>query len=165
MSTRVAVMDQGRALQVAPPRELFRRPADITVATFIGTPAMNIIPATVMVKASDVLIEVLGKRMPVAVRHRAALGQLEQVLVGIRPHAIKLVSPGPEVVTGRVFLREPLGLEDEVLVETSDGTRVRVVVAAGDDLQEGSEVGLALETEATHLFQRDSGITIGGRLT
>jgi len=48
MSTRVAVMDQGRALQIDPPRTIFRRPADMMVATFIGTPAMNIIPAAVV---------------------------------------------------------------------------------------------------------------------
>src|SRR6185295_6041583 len=65
MSTRVAVMDQGRVLQIAPPRELFRRPADITVATFIGTPAMNIIPATVVTTPSGLAIEVLGKQFPV----------------------------------------------------------------------------------------------------
>src|SRR5258705_11481311 len=48
MSTRVAVMDQGRALQVDPPRVIFRRPADITVATLSGTPAIDINPAVVV---------------------------------------------------------------------------------------------------------------------
>ena len=56
MSTRVAVMDQGRSLQVAPPRELFRRPADITVATFIGTPAMNIIRGSVVATSAGLVI-------------------------------------------------------------------------------------------------------------
>ncbi len=44
MSTRVAVMDRGQALQVDPPRTIFRHPHDMTVATFIGTPDMNIAP-------------------------------------------------------------------------------------------------------------------------
>src|SRR4029453_10204622 len=68
MSTRVTVMDQGRALQVAPPRELFARPADVTVATFIGTPAMNIIPATLVETAEGLAVEVLGTQIPVAPR-------------------------------------------------------------------------------------------------
>ena len=67
MSTRVAVMDQGRALQIDPPRVIFRRPADMTVATFIGTPAMNIIPAAVVPTPAGVAIELLGRQIPVAV--------------------------------------------------------------------------------------------------
>src|SRR5687767_10185648 len=43
MSTRVAVMDRGHTLQIDEPRRIFRSPRDLTVATFIGTPAMNIV--------------------------------------------------------------------------------------------------------------------------
>src|ERR1700730_8615525 len=102
MSTRVAVMDQGRALQVAPPRELFRRPADITVATFIGTAAMNIVPATVVTMPSGLAIDLLGRRIPMPERHHAALRELKRVLVGVRPPAVKLVPLGPDVIMGRV---------------------------------------------------------------
>ena len=151
MSTRVAVMDQGRVLQVAPPRELFARPADITVATFIGTPAMNIIPATVVTTPSGLAIELLGKRIPVAPRHHAALQALKQVRVGVRPQAIRLVRPGPDVITGRVFLREPLGLEDEVLVEVSDGTRMKVVTATME-FPEMARVGIDFLPGDLHVF-------------
>jgi multiple sugar transport system ATP-binding protein len=156
MSTRVAVMDQGRALQIAPPRELFQRPADITVATFIGTPAMNIIPATVVaVPSGGLVIELLGLRMPVATRHHTALQALKRVEVGVRPQALRLVSPGPDRITGRVFLREPLGLEDEVLVEATDGTRVRVVTAAGEGFPEGQAVGVEFPLESILLFRAE----------
>ncbi|HUM14115.1 MAG TPA: ABC transporter ATP-binding protein [Candidatus Nitrosotalea sp.] len=156
MSTRVAVMDQGRALQIAPPRELFRRPADITVATFIGTPAMNIIPTTVVTTPSGLAIELLGKQIPVAPRHHAALQGLKRLDVGIRPQAVKLLPSGPDRIAGRVFLREPLGLEDEVLVETADGTRVKVVSGAVDEFQESAVVGLELERRELYLFNSDS---------
>ena len=96
MSTRVAVMDQGRALQIDPPRVIFRRPADVTVATFIGTPAMNIIPAAVVPTPAGVAIELLGRQIPVAVRHHAALHGLKRVEAGIRPQAFIsfLLAPG-----------------------------------------------------------------------
>ena len=97
---------------------MFRRPADMTVATFIGTPAMNIIPATVATTPSGVVIGLLGREIPAAPRQYAALQGLKRVEVGIRPQALRLVAPGPDHISGRVFLREPLGLEDEVLVET-----------------------------------------------
>src|SRR6266851_5264189 len=109
MSTRVAVMDLGRALQIDPPRVIFRRPADMTVATFIGTPAMNIISAAVVVTTEGVAIALLGRLLPVAPRHNAVLQGLKRVEAGIRPQALHLVPPAPDRITGRVFLREPLG--------------------------------------------------------
>ncbi len=160
MSTRVAVMDQGRALQVAPPRELFRRPADMTVATFIGTPAMNIIPATVVTTTSGLSIELLGRQIPVAPRHYVALQGLRRVEVGIRPQALRLAVPGPDRITGRVFLREPLGLEDEVLVETGNGLRVKVVTAASEDFPEGAVAGLEFGMADLVLFQPESNATL-----
>jgi multiple sugar transport system ATP-binding protein len=153
MSTRVAVMDQGRALQIDPPRVIFRRPADVTVATFIGTPAMNIIPATVVTTPSGFAIELLGKQITAAPRHQAALQGCHRVEVGIRPQALRLVPPSPDVITGRVFLREPLGLEDEVLVETADGTRVRLVAVAAEEFAEGAKAGIEFSPDDVHLFQ------------
>ena len=160
MSTRVAVMDQGRALQIDPPRVIFRRPADKTVATFIGTPAMNIIPARVVTTPTGFAIELLGKQIPVAPLHHAALQGLRRVEVGIRPQALRLGPPGPDRISGRVFLREPLGLEDEVLVETADETRVKVVTVAGEEFGEGAEVGLEFERKDGYLFRPESGVTI-----
>jgi multiple sugar transport system ATP-binding protein len=156
MSTRVAVMDQGRALQIDPPRTIFRRPADMTVATFIGTPAMNIIPASVVATPGGLAIDLLGQHVPVAPRHHAALQGLKQVGVGIRPHALRLVSPAPDRITGRVFLREPLGLEDEVLVEIANGTQVKVVAAAGEEFPERTAVGLDFAPADLHLFHSES---------
>jgi multiple sugar transport system ATP-binding protein len=156
MSTRVAVMDQGRALQIDPPRTLFRRPADVTVATFIGTPAMNIIPAAVVATSSGLAIELLGQRIPVAARHHTALQGLKRVEVGIRPQALRLVPPRADRITGHVFLREPLGLEDEVLVETVDGTRVKAVTAAGEEFPERAAVGLDFAPRDLIVFNVDS---------
>ncbi len=155
MSTRVAVMDQGRTLQVAPPRELFARPADVTVATFIGTPAMNIIPATVVTTASGLAIELLGRRFPVAPRHNAVLQGLKHVQVGIRPHAIRLATPGSEGIAGWIMLREPLGLEDEIVVNSEQGQSVRAVISSGAETAEGSRVALDVKPQHLLLFRSD----------
>jgi multiple sugar transport system ATP-binding protein len=160
MSTRVAVLDQGRALQIDPPRELFRRPADVTVATFIGTPAMNIIPATVVTTPEGVAIELLGRQIPVGPRHHSALEGLKRIQVGVRPQAVRLLSPGFDRFPGRVLLREPLGFEDEVLVESDNGTRLKVVKDAGEGFPEGSAVGLEVEASELYLFHPDSGAVL-----
>jgi multiple sugar transport system ATP-binding protein len=160
MSTRVAVMDQGRVLQIAPPRELFRRPGDVTVATFIGTPAMNIIPAAVVTTPSGLAIELLGTQIPVATRHHTALQGLKHVEVGVRPQAVRLIPPGPGGVAARVFLREPLGLEDEVLLEVADKTRVKAVTASGQDYPEGAVVGLSFASSELYVFHSESRMSL-----
>jgi len=159
MSTRVAVMDQGRALQIDPPRTLFRRPADMTVATFIGTPAMNIIPAALVATPAGLAIELLGWQIPVAPRHHAAL-QRKHVEVGIRPQAVRLVAPGAGKIVGQVFLREPLGLEDEVIVSVGDRTRIKAVTKTGTDFLEGVAVGLDLLSQDLHVFDAESKMTL-----
>jgi hypothetical protein len=55
-----------------------------------------------------------------------------------------------------VFLREPLGLEDEVLVETAGGTRVKVVTAAMDEFPEGEQVGVDFALQDLCLFQPET---------
>ena len=77
-----------------------------------------------------------------------------------RVGAVRLVVPGPDRITGRVFLREPLGLEDEVLVETADGARVKVVTAVGDEFPEGAVVGVDLGPPDLYLFSAESKETI-----
>jgi multiple sugar transport system ATP-binding protein len=160
MSTRVAVMDQGRALQIDPPRTVFRRPADMTVATFIGTPAMNIIPAAVGTSPGGRAIDVLGRQIPVPARHAAVLEGLKRVEIGIRPQALRLMPPAPDRITGRVFLREPLGLEDEVLIELADGSRVKAVVTCGEEFPEGAAVGLDFLPQDLYVFDPDRKTTL-----
>jgi ABC-type sugar transport system ATPase subunit len=98
----------------------------------------------------------LGMQIPVALRHHAALQGLKRVEIGIRPQALRLTPPGTDRINGRVFLREPLGLEDEVLVETTDGTRVKVVTAAGDEVREGTATGIEVAPEDLYLFNSES---------
>jgi ABC-type sugar transport system ATPase subunit len=107
-------------------------------------------------------IELLGRQLPVASRHHAVLQGHKRVEVGIRPQALRLEAPGlnRNRITGRVFLREPLGLEDEVLVQTADGTRVKVVTAAGEAFPEGVEVGLDFGPPDLYLFHAESRGTI-----
>ena len=63
MSTRLAVMDAGQAIQIDPPRVIFDAPQNKTVATFIGTPAMNIVPAAIIQDGDGAAVDLLGRRI------------------------------------------------------------------------------------------------------
>src|SRR5438874_7009162 len=83
LGRRVAVMRDGRILQVDTPQALYNRPLNLYVAAFIGSPAMNLADAAIV----DGNLEFAGFRIPLAADNRPAGG--ERVVVGIRPEAFE----------------------------------------------------------------------------
>jgi multiple sugar transport system ATP-binding protein len=99
LGQRVAVLKDGILQQVAPPEELYSRPANIFIAQFIGSPGMNIIPCRI---SGDELILPLEQEpvrwsLPEAMRVRSAeLPQDEDIWLGLRPEAFSLSTEGKE---------------------------------------------------------------------
>src|SRR5512132_3420298 len=106
MADRIAVMNDGRIEQLGRPLELYDRPANLFVAQFIGSPAMNIFDGVVRGAA----VEALGSRWPAA---GGAEGQ--KVKYGIRPEHLELASSG---IPAEVVVVEPMGAETENVVMT-----------------------------------------------
>ena len=154
MSDRVAVLMEGELVQVASPDELYRRPEDIRVARFIGTPAINELKATVGTNGRLCLTGLtgtapLGCRLPVTTGTRITLA--------VRPEALSCVPAGEGHVQGRVGYMENLGAE--VLVQLNCGNdqqlRVRVTPREGRELLVGQSLGVQIATDALHLFGDD----------
>jgi multiple sugar transport system ATP-binding protein len=121
MGDRVAVMRRGELQQVAPPQELYDRPLNLFVGGFIGSPAMNLLEAT-LERADGGLAAVLGdQRVRVGDELVAARPGLKnydgrKVVLGIRPEqledaAIAREGPADRRLHGEVELREALGSE------------------------------------------------------
>jgi multiple sugar transport system ATP-binding protein len=121
MGDRVAVMRRGALQQVAPPQELYDRPRNLFVGGFIGSPAMNLLEAT-LESANGGVTAVLGRQKlrlgDELVSNRPGLKEYEgrKVVIGIRPEQLEdaaLVRDAPEDtrIRGEVELREALGSE------------------------------------------------------
>jgi multiple sugar transport system ATP-binding protein len=121
MGDRVAVMRRGELQQVAPPQELYDHPLNLFVGGFIGSPAMNLLEAT-LERADGGLAAVLGSQRirldDQLVSSRPALKDYEgrKVVIGIRPEqledaALASDSPADRRIRGQVELREALGSE------------------------------------------------------
>ena len=136
LGTRVAVMRDGIIEQLAPPLELYQRPANSFVAGFVGVPMMNLFTAP-------------------GLEHGRAL-------VGVRPHDIVLTAPGEGEGVGRIELVEPLGATQVVHVRVDDAAdrRLRVVVAADAPVAAEQRVGFRINPARVHLFDERT----GGRL-
>jgi multiple sugar transport system ATP-binding protein len=121
MGDRVAVMRRGELQQVAPPQELYDRPVNLFVGGFIGSPAMNMLEAT-LEREDGGLAAVLGNQRLrlddeyVAARPGLKAYEGQKVVIGIRPEQLEDASiardtPEDHRVRGEVELREALGAE------------------------------------------------------
>jgi multiple sugar transport system ATP-binding protein len=121
MGDRVAVMRKGELQQVAPPQELYDRPTNLFVGGFIGSPAMNLLEATLERADGGILVSLGSQKFRLddeAVAGRPALQDYEgrEVVVGIRPEQLEDAeiareSPADRRLLGEVELREALGSE------------------------------------------------------
>jgi multiple sugar transport system ATP-binding protein len=114
LGQRVAVMRNGRMLQVDRPQRLYEHPRDLFVAAFIGSPAMNLVEATL--DGDEVAFGQL--RVPVDPRRRPPVPADGRVVLGIRPEAFEdaeLASPGLPTFEVQVEVAEELGSDVHLL--------------------------------------------------
>src|SRR5438874_983852 len=154
MSDRVAMMDNGAILQIGRPSDLYARPANVRVAQFIGTPAINLLPAKVSASGS---IELFGVELPIRVRSPSG----SALTLGIRPEAITLapigsLRPGESSLPGRLRRSENLGAEHILHIDLVSPASGRIICSfAGDHEPLTSDTrGLALffAPAACHIF-------------
>jgi multiple sugar transport system ATP-binding protein len=121
MGDRVAVMRKGEIQQVAPPQELYERPKNLFVGGFIGSPAMNMIEATLNRANGGLAVEAGGQRLVLddeVLSTQPGLKAFEgkKVVLGIRPEDLEdaalATDPSPDRrLSGKVVLTEELGSE------------------------------------------------------
>ncbi|HXM82464.1 MAG TPA: sn-glycerol-3-phosphate ABC transporter ATP-binding protein UgpC [Burkholderiales bacterium] len=147
MADRIAVMNEGRIEQLGEPLDLYDRPANLFVAQFIGSPAMNVFEGVLR----NGSVEALGERWPAPASARGADGRA--VKYGIRPEHLVLGRAG---VPAEVVVVEPMGHETELLVKINDIDLV-VVMHGRSAAAPGEKILLAPQAANAHLFDAASG--------
>jgi multiple sugar transport system ATP-binding protein len=155
MGDRVAVMRAGQLQQFASPTELYDRPANVFVAGFIGSPAMNRFEATADADGIRVGTATLK---PAAAQLQAAQ-QHGQLIVGIRPEHLSI---GDGELTIKVALVEDLGSDSYVYGSLADDPAATVIVRSGRvHPRPGEIVKLGVDTAHLHLFDAVTGLRAG----
>ena len=147
LGDRLVVMHQGHAAQVGRPMEIWSRPADTYVASFIGSPAMNFLAATVENGALR-----LDQGLLLPVPPAAGLPHGQRLVVGIRPEHLL---PGAGGLVMQVELLEPLGSETVVHGRLPDGTALTARMP-GEVTSDGA-LPVTLPWESLHLFDGVTG--------
>jgi multiple sugar transport system ATP-binding protein len=154
MADRIVVMHDGKVEQIGTPLELYDHPANLFVAGFIGSPAMNFINGTVKREQGKTWVETpQGARLPVPGN---AAGDGQKVVYGFRPEHLALVGDGVDGVPAVVQVVEPTGADTFVYVELA-GTQVCAVFTERHDFRAGQAIHLQPRLEAAHLFDAESG--------
>ena len=147
----VAVLDRGVIQQVGTPDEVFHRPANRLVASFVGSPGMNVVPAKVQRGAVEA--------GPFRIRPRKLSGvTATAVELGVRPGAVD-VGPASRGNPATVELVEVSGEEAYVHLKAGD-VRLVATVPSSSRPEIGKRVGVTIKAGDTYLFDAESGETL-----
>ncbi|MGW3350585.1 ABC transporter ATP-binding protein [Nonomuraea rubra] len=144
LADRIAVMSEGRMIQVATPAEIFHRPATTFVASFIGSTPMNLLRA----RATATELHVAGATLPLPEGVTAG----DHLTYGVRPEYMTLsATKGPGAFPGVITVLENLGTHTLVTLE-AHGTLIQAVVPEGEEPSLGTR---AWATPRRALLYRD----------
>jgi multiple sugar transport system ATP-binding protein len=163
MGTKIVIMDEGRIQQVAPPLEVYNRPANRFIAGFIGSPAMNFLELAVK---GDALVDpAVDIAIPLPDRFRTALlaHKNGNVVLGIRPEGLRPSERGQAFPAGAanfvVDVVQHLG--HETLLDASAGSqRIVARVPPSDVSAVGERRPFLFDMEMAHLFDAETGANL-----
>jgi multiple sugar transport system ATP-binding protein len=164
MGERIATLRAGEIVQTGTPRDLYAAPADRFVATLVGAPAMNILPATLQHAPEGPLARLPFLDLPLAHRREASRYPAgAELWVGIRPHDLAPARQPPRgpAFRGQVRLTEPLG--DVTVIDVGVGQAVLKMVLPEESAlayKLGSTIDVEVPLADTHLFLRETGVAI-----
>jgi multiple sugar transport system ATP-binding protein len=159
MGDRVAVMRRGELQQMAEPQKLYNAPNNLFVASFIGSPALNIVEADVVRTGDGIAVRIEEQELPVpddVTRRRPALAGYvgRKLALGIRPEHLEdgiLLRNGGARLKGRVLITEALGSEILAHVE------IKATPVVTEDVVEGAVVDEAEHELAADLLESANG--------
>ncbi|ABD54204.1 ABC transporter ATP-binding protein [Jannaschia sp. CCS1] len=138
LADRIVVLEFGKIAQVGTPRELYESPANLFVAQFIGSPRMNVMPASAV----------------------PSLGMPEQVVsLGVRPEHISFVDGPDGHLHGTVDVLEYLGADTFVIMSCGEAGQITVRVNGDVDMKPGDTAGLNFQKDKVHGFDA-SGLAV-----
>jgi multiple sugar transport system ATP-binding protein len=151
LASRIAVLKDGRLQQYDTPSEIYRRPTNLFVAGFVGSPSMNLLPGVL----ESGIFRLPGLCVEPTAEQLAAFGSLSsprEITLGIRPEDIEFSATSqPGWTPARVWVREDLG--NETLIRLAvDGAFVTVRAPAGVRADFDSPAWFRIRREQIHWF-------------
>jgi multiple sugar transport system ATP-binding protein len=161
MGHRIAILNHGELQQVAPPQEVYDRPANLFVAGFIGNPPMNTVAAKIVRNGDETAVAVGGVPavLPAALADAVNAADLTNVVIGVRPEHLRISAEG--VMSATVMLVESLGHERHIVCRLQGDTIVIVRQPADEPTPtEGETILLDVQPGTFHVFDAATGVRV-----
>jgi len=153
LADRIVVLSAGNIEQVGAPLDLYERPANLFVAKFIGSPAMNIIPATVAGTGSQTTVTLTGGMSVTLDLATDASEMGKQASFGVRPEDLRVADGGDYLFEGEVSIVEALGEVTLLYIEgLVPGEPIVVKLPGIYDVKKGQRMRFAADRQKLHLF-------------
>lgn len=150
LADRLVVLNGGRIEQIGTPLEVYNKPASVFVATFIGSPSMNIMPARLN-----------GGMLDLGNGNRISTGKQydynDKVALGIRPEHWKLTTPGNGIEI-EISMIEALGADQLLYCQLKGANTSQLVVRleGQQEVAEGEKLHITVDADHIHLFDQQS---------
>ncbi|WP_018236729.1 ABC transporter ATP-binding protein [Ensifer sp. BR816] len=157
LADRIVVLNGGRIEQVGTPLELYRTPANLFVAGFIGSPAMNVLDGTVDAEGGEPAVRLSdGSAIRIAPERRVRRGQA--VKIGLRPEHF-IADGATNTISGRTLLVEPTGALTHVLFEFA-GEQMMAVLNQDHPAYHGAIFQAGIDRRQIYVFDRTTGAAL-----
>jgi len=164
MGDRIAVMNNGVIQQCDKPLTLYNHPANLFVASFIGSPSMNLIPVTIVKEGSELAADAGSFKLtlPPAQAERARNHVDKTCMFGIRPEDIydmrlanQVASTPGNTITVDIDVTEPLGSDIEMYLKCGEVSLIAKIDSASP-AQIGDRMEVILDMNKSHLFDKQT---------
>jgi multiple sugar transport system ATP-binding protein len=156
MGQRIAVMNEGRLQQCAEPLEVYRKPANLFVAGFIGSPAINLFEGDLASADNGWVFRAKTFELSVPCTGAPPAGP---ATLGVRPEDLRLSDRGTFSAVVRVV--EPVGSEMYIHLASGDATRVVARAPADTQVKVDERVAVEIPPGKVHIFRSDTGERLG----
>ncbi len=159
LGTRIIVMNNGIVQQCDTPMNLYNKPKNLFVASFIGSPQMNIIPCVAEKEDDRVVLRFVDHKFYLTKEKADKLIQGnyigKKVLLGIRPEDLKTVKVSDSLISGKVNVYELLGAESCIYFD-SHKINVTAKIPSIYDTKVDNDITLYLDEEKIHVFDQET---------
>lgn len=153
LADRIVVLSAGHIEQVGAPLELYERPANLFVARFIGSPAMNVIPAKVIEAGTSTAVELKGGAKAIVDVATAGSERGKAVSFGVRPEDLQITTNPDFLFEGTVSIVEALGEVTLLYIEgLVDGEPIIAKIPGIQSVKRGDKVRFTADRSKLHLF-------------
>jgi multiple sugar transport system ATP-binding protein len=156
MADKIVVLQDGKVEQIGTPLDLYDSPANLFVAGFIGSPAMNFISGRLEGGERPMLVTASGSKIPLAAAPRAAAGR--EIVMGVRPEHVTI--GGPLAIPAQIMVVEPTGYETQLVARVAGQDIIGVFRQRLTD-RPGDSIALTL-AGPLHFFEAQTGEALAG---